>query len=571
MDHLNLDKTTSSSLMLPKEEKERVVILRPNSNNLGRLLIREDTVLANIQGCACGRAQFTCAGVKKQWSVLCWGKQSDKKYYSLLVTLSTTFALSLIGTIFFCFTNTINNAILSNMVIRNNSLAYSMWKRPPVHPLMKVHVFNYTNWERVRDGLDARLNVQDVGPFVYSQHLERVNVKFTGDQVTYQERNNFKYIPEMSAGAHFDKVRVPNLPLLGIASKALALPYLVQMTLQSSLSTFTNHHDAFIELPVHRFLWGYDDDIIDLAKPFLSLQGKLNFEKFGLLVTKNGTVSDVLTINTGENNMNKMNIIQKFNGHEHLSFWGNPECNSIESTDGSIFPPALLDKNTTLYVLYANLCRRVPFMYNKEVEEDGIKLLRYQMPKDVFDSPKYNTANQCYCEIDSATCPPSGIVNVTACAMGAPALASFPHFYRADPMLRVNITGMDPKPTLHESYIDVHPTLGLALSGRSSLQINIQVKKPNSFRSLDFLDQGLILPIAWIEMSVEHIPESLRSLVYHGTYSTAAAQLGLVVMCIFTLIVSGFCLFFMLVRRRRKPCATLKVIPVNNDTKQVSR
>lgn len=53
------------------------------------------------------------------------------------------------------------------MVIRNNSLAFSMWRRPTVHPLMKVHVFNYTNWERVRMGLEKKLHVEDVGPFVY--------------------------------------------------------------------------------------------------------------------------------------------------------------------------------------------------------------------------------------------------------------------------------------------------------------------------------------------------------------------------------------------------------------------
>lgn len=79
MAHQDLDKTTSASLMLPKED-EKVVIIAPSHG--GKILIREDTILANLQGCAgCGRTQFACSGVKKQWSALCWGKQSDKKYY----------------------------------------------------------------------------------------------------------------------------------------------------------------------------------------------------------------------------------------------------------------------------------------------------------------------------------------------------------------------------------------------------------------------------------------------------------------------------------------------------------
>lgn len=58
--------------------------------------------------------------------------------------------------------------------------------------------------------------------------------------------------------------------------------------------------------------------------------------------------------------------------------------------------------------------------------------------------------------------------------------------------------------------------------------------------------------------SVEELPESLRSLVYHGTFSTAAAQLGLTMISILSLIVSSICLFVMFLSRRRKPCCTIK-------------
>ncbi|CAH2101836.1 unnamed protein product [Euphydryas editha] len=568
MEHQNLEKTTSTTPMLLKEDKDKVVIITP-SNGVGKILIREDTILANLQGCAgCGKTQFACSGVKKQWSALCWGKQSDRKYYCLLVLLSATFALSLIGTIFFCFTNTINDAIISNMVIRNNSIAFSMWKQPTVHPLMKVHVFNYTNWQRVRDGLDEKLHVDDIGPFVYSQHLERVKIQFDGDKLSFQERNNFKFLPHASAGAHFDQVFVPNLPLIGVLAKAANLPFLAQLTLATTLSTFANHKEAFLKLPVQRFLWGYDDSIIDLAKPFLSLQGKLKFDKFGLLVTKNGTTSDRFTINTGENDKNKMNIFEMLNDQPTLNYWGSPECNSIEASDGTIFPPSLLDRNSTLYVFYPNLCRRIPFKYIKDVEiGDGIQLMRYGMPDDVFDDPANNPTNQCYCEIDTGECPPRGVVNVTKCTMDAPALASFPHFLRGDPKLREDITGLNANSDQYESYLDIHPTLGIALSGKSSLQLNIQIKKSNSFGALNFMKQGIILPIAWIEMSVEELPESLQTLIYHGTYSTAAVQLGLTVFCIIALTVSSICLFVMIMRRRRKPCAILKIIPVNTELK----
>lgn len=81
MAHLNLDKTISTTPMLPKDGDEKMVVITP-ANGVGKILIREDTILANLHGCAgCGRGQFTCGGVKSQWSVLCWGKQPEKKYY----------------------------------------------------------------------------------------------------------------------------------------------------------------------------------------------------------------------------------------------------------------------------------------------------------------------------------------------------------------------------------------------------------------------------------------------------------------------------------------------------------
>ncbi|XP_063898703.1 scavenger receptor class B member 1 [Helicoverpa armigera] len=571
MEHNNLDKTMSSTPMLPKENgDEKMVIITP-SNGVGKILIREDTILTNLHGCAgCGRSQFTCGGVKSQWSVLCWGKQPEKKYYCLLLLISTTFVLSMIGTIFFCFTNTINDAILSSMVIRNNSLAYKIWRRPDVQPLMKVYLFNYTNWEQVKDREEEKLKVEEVGPYVYSQQLERVNIEFNGDKLSFQERNHFQFLADKSNGAHFDRVVVPNLPLLGVISKAVSMDInsIAQITL-SSVMSYANHPEAFLTLPVHRFLWGYDDTIIDTAKPFLSLGGQLKFEKFGLLVTKNGTVSERFTINTGENDKDRMNIIEEFDGHDHLSFWGSTECNSIEASDGSIFPPSQLDRNRTLHVFYPNLCRRLPFQYEKTVEiSDGIELYRYRMPLDVFDDPEHNPENQCYCEIDTATCPPRGVINVTDCTMGAPALVSFPHFYLADPKLREDVIGLKPDPLKHDSFIDLHPTLGIALSGKSSIQINIQVRKSDMFSSVKYLDQGLILPVAWIEMGVEELPESLRSLVYHGTYSTAAAQLGLTVICVVAFIGSGICLLCTFARRKQKPCATLKVkIPTETELK----
>lgn len=59
------------------------------------------------------------------------------------------------------------------------------WLRPPVEPIVKVYVFNYTNIERFLNGSDAKIAVEELGPYAYREHIEKVNVRFDGDQITF--------------------------------------------------------------------------------------------------------------------------------------------------------------------------------------------------------------------------------------------------------------------------------------------------------------------------------------------------------------------------------------------------
>lgn len=53
------------------------------------------------------------------------------------------------------------------MVLANNSASFELWRKPPVKPLVKIHIFNYTNLEEYEKGVDKKLHVQDIGPYVY--------------------------------------------------------------------------------------------------------------------------------------------------------------------------------------------------------------------------------------------------------------------------------------------------------------------------------------------------------------------------------------------------------------------
>jgi hypothetical protein len=51
--------------------------------------------------------------------------------------------------------------------IENNSLSYKFWVKPPVAPLLAIYVFNYTNADEFEAGIETKLKVRELGPYVY--------------------------------------------------------------------------------------------------------------------------------------------------------------------------------------------------------------------------------------------------------------------------------------------------------------------------------------------------------------------------------------------------------------------
>lgn len=112
---------------------------------------------------------------------------------------------SFIGFVVMWFTNVYNNTILEvsyvdtthifksltqylfnymclyarqNLILSNGSQAIKLWQEPPVDPYLRIHIFNYTNTERWLKGEDEKLHVEDVGPYVYKEKFEKVDLQF---------------------------------------------------------------------------------------------------------------------------------------------------------------------------------------------------------------------------------------------------------------------------------------------------------------------------------------------------------------------------------------------------------
>lgn len=210
-----------------------------------------------------------------------------------------------------------------------------------------------------------------------------------------------------------------------------------------------------------------------------------------------------------------------------MDYWASDECNRVDGTDGSQFPPYLVDKKHKLEVFIKAFCRKFPLEFQEEVNIfDGIPAWRYKPPRNVFSHPINNTENQCYCHIESGVCPPSGVFNATLC-FDAPLFSSFPHFLYGDPILFKNIEGLNPNETKHLTFADIHPRLAFPIDGASRFQINIQVVETSSILHLDNFEIGQILPVIWMEVTSGELSEELRTMIYHSTFSANAIQLAL--------------------------------------------
>lgn len=81
--------------------------------------------------------------------------------------------------------------------------AYGWWKEPPVTPQMHVYIYNVTNADEFLNNGDKPI-LQELGPYVFTEHWEKVEIKFNGnDTVTYQVKKQFTFAPVSNKFYHF--------------------------------------------------------------------------------------------------------------------------------------------------------------------------------------------------------------------------------------------------------------------------------------------------------------------------------------------------------------------------------
>lgn len=216
----------------------------------------------------------------------------DHNWIIWLVSFLTMCGLGLFTLLW--LTNFLSNAIITNLQLRNGSLSFAWWQRPVVRAVYRIRIFNYTNVELFEAGSARKLYVKEVGPYIYRETLTRVNAEIgSNGTVTYQEKRNYDW----EGGSLEDEiVTVPNVPLFTAMALSRDMSFLAQVSLTAVLSTI--QAKPFIKVSAGDFLWGYDDELFQIAKPLIMWQHNLPYDKFGVLASVSIQISMKIYIET---------------------------------------------------------------------------------------------------------------------------------------------------------------------------------------------------------------------------------------------------------------------------------
>jgi len=206
-------------------------------------------------------------------------------------------------------------------------------------------------------------------------------------------------------------------------------------------------------------------------------------------------------------------------GSAMVPAYPNPASNRIWGSDGLQFPP-FPPENSSLPLWFTEIWREMPVqnINGTMVTKKGITLRRFVIPPSVLANSTENKANYFQGGF-------YGLFNASACAArNVPIFPSKPHFLDADPRLRDKVVGVNPNRELHDTFFDVEPNTGVAMSVRKRVQINVNLKPIQVGLQTWFKNvKDVYLPISWVDGGGD-IPDKQADFFKNSVYGAQTAS-----------------------------------------------
>jgi CD36 family len=74
---------------------------------------------------------------------------------------------------------------LQRVLLKEGSEMLDYYVNPPIDPIIKVYVFNYTNIDDVLSGLQRKMKVKEVGPYFYRERVVKTSLTTENDKITF--------------------------------------------------------------------------------------------------------------------------------------------------------------------------------------------------------------------------------------------------------------------------------------------------------------------------------------------------------------------------------------------------
>ncbi|XP_049883746.1 scavenger receptor class B member 1-like isoform X2 [Pectinophora gossypiella] len=383
---------------------------------------------------------------------------------------------------------------------------FEMWRKPEVNLYCRVFLFNVTNAEEYMAGIDDKIKVKEVGPYVYKEGLEHEVLRFNDNNtLSAIPKHPLTWVPELSEGnKEDDQLYLANIALLSIANVVSSQSFFTRIGL-NNLIGLTNAK-PLVKMTAREFMMGYKSELMTLGNTFMP--GWIYFDKLGLIDRMYDFNGDYETIFTGKDDVSNAGLIDTYKGSTDLPQWEGKHCSNLQyASDGTKFKGGV-SANESILFFRKSLCRAAPLIPMGEGVKSGLKAYKYGFPEHMLDNGKIIKENQCFCR--KGKCLPEGLIDVTDCYYGFPIALSYPHYYKGDDVLFTRLEGLTPNKELHETRFWIQPDSGLPIDVSSKFQINMALEDISSIKNTERF-ANMYLPLLWFDIRMYSLPPSMES------------------------------------------------------------
>jgi len=364
-----------------------------------------------------------------------------------------------------------------------------MWTETPIPMYFKIYLFNWTNADTSLRGPDKPI-FQELGPYTFLEHHSKKNITWNtnNNTITYVNQKRWQFIPEMSNGSLDDKITNLNVIAMTIGYMCNNINIFEKMGADLLLSK-TKENLVKTDTAGNLLFNGSFDLLLKILNKFRPFIKTLpDMDKFGWFYKRNMslTSNELYTMHTGQTDINRLGLLTAWNYRNRTVYSG--ECGRVQGTYGEEFPTNTVDKSQlTLFV--NDLCSVLNLRRDKASSMYGIPSQIFVGGEDVFSNK-----TTCYCTTNTS-CPASGARDLSRCN-NSPAMASWPHFYQADPSYRAAVVGMNPDPDKHQFYMNIAEAVSIPLEVRARMQLNIHMQSIPDMKYFKNV-QNIVMPMLW--------------------------------------------------------------------------